>query len=272
VDRIETIEGSRIQHGHHNGRIYIMHLKPERSGKLIARLNQMAFEKGYGKIFAKIPAPVWKNFQSAGYIQEAFVPGFFKGKIAGLFVAKFFSPGRQKIEHPQNHRHIKKISQDVPGVDETALPIIACTPSDAEALGSLYGSVFESYPFPIHQPAYLKEVMKAEAYYFGINIENRIAAAAAVEIDTAAKVCEMTDFATLPEHRRKGLAGKLLEQLEKKALKHQVMTAFTIARADSPGMNRVFEQAGYQYAGRLNKNSQIGGRIRSMFVWYKRLA
>jgi len=36
-------------------------------------------------------------------------------------------------------------------------------------------------------------------------------------------------------------------------------------------MNRVFEKCGYSHAGVLINNTQIGGRIRSMNVWYKRL-
>ena len=48
-------------------------------------------------------------------------------------------------------------------------------------------------------------------------------------------------------------------------------TAYTIARADSAAMNGVFHKTGYHYAGRLVNNTQIGGRIRNMNVWYKRL-
>jgi hypothetical protein len=50
-----------------------------------------------------------------------------------------------------------------------------------------------------------------------------------------------------------------------------VKTAYTIARVDSRAISRVFQKTGYRYAGRLIKNSQIGGRIRSMTIWYKRV-
>jgi hypothetical protein len=59
--------------------------------------------------------------------------------------------------------------------------------------------------------------------------------------------------------------------LEGEANKRRVKTAYAIARADSRSMNRAFEKTGYRYAGRLSRNSQIGGRIRSMTVWYKHL-
>jgi putative beta-lysine N-acetyltransferase len=138
-------------------------------------------------------------------------------------------------------------------------------------LAKIYGRVFESYPFPIHQPDYIKEMMTKAVSYFCIRIDNAIAAAAAAEVDSLNLNCEMTDFATLPEHRGKGLAGMLLKHMDDKARCQGVKTAYTIARADSPGMNVVFKRRGYRYGGRLNKNSQIGGGIRSMNVWYRRL-
>jgi RimJ/RimL family protein N-acetyltransferase len=62
-----------------------------------------------------------------------------------------------------------------------------------------------------------------------------------------------------------------LSRLDQKAANHGLKTAYTIARADSIGMNRVFEKCGYAHAGCLVNNTQIGGRIRSMNVWYKHL-
>ena len=50
-----------------------------------------------------------------------------------------------------------------------------------------------------------------------------------------------------------------------------VKMAVTIARAASPGMNAVFRQNGYRYAGLLRNNTQISGRPESMTVWYKPL-
>jgi ribosomal protein S18 acetylase RimI-like enzyme len=189
---IETIDGSVIQHGRHNDRIYLMHLYEAAETRLIAKLDAMAMANGYGKIFAKIPATRWKAFKSAGYVREAVIPGFFKG-------------------------------------------------------------------------------MANNALYFCIRVGKKIAALAAAEIDPASQTCEMTDFATLPDYGGRGFAKKLLVHLEDEAHHRGVKTAYTIARADSHAMNRTFEKTGYHYAGRLINNSQIGGCIRSMTVWYKHL-
>jgi putative beta-lysine N-acetyltransferase len=96
-----------------------------------------------------------------------------------------------------------------------------------------------------------------------------IAAVAAVEIDEGANNAEMTEFATLPQWRGMGLAGRLLRHMERKARGRGIKTTYTIARAASPGMNAVCKKNGYHCAGLLKNNTQIGGRIASMTVWYK---
>lgn len=248
-----------------------MHLNTTDTARLTEALHKMAIEHGYQKIFAKIPASHWDVFNAAGYIKEAVIPGFFEGQSDGLFIAKFFSTKRQRT--PQQER-IDWIAHDSHGAlltNNPAPPIGPCTPADADAMAKIYHRVFESYPFPIHRPEYLKRIMDKGSRYFCIRIKKQIAAVAAAEIDAASKTCEMTDFATLPEYRGNGFAGHLLDRLDQVARNNDLKTAYTIARADSPGMNRVFQKMGYRYAGQLVNNSQIGGRIRSMRVWYKRL-
>jgi len=50
-----------------------------------------------------------------------------------------------------------------------------------------------------------------------------------------------------------------------------IKTAYTIARAASPGMNITFGRAGYAFSGRLKNNTQIAGDLESMNVWHKPL-
>lgn len=138
-------------------------------------------------------------------------------------------------------------------------------------MSNIYRQVFRSYPFPIQQPTYLIHMMTEGVPYFCVRMKDRIAAIAAAEIDSEHQNAEMTDFATLPEWRGMGFAGMLLRHMERKTRERGVITTYTIARAESLGMNAVFKNNGYTYAGLLKNNSQIGGRIQSMTVWYKRL-
>ena len=270
VDTIETIKGSVVQHGRHNDRIYLMHFGTVDTPGLIARLEDLAMERGYGKILAKIPAPAWQPFKSADYCQEAVVPGFFKGSTDGLFIAKYFSAARRSPPSPPISFKPSALRKAHPATMSIQL-VMPCRPLDAEEMASLYGRVFKTYPFPIQEPAYLARMMDAGARYFCIRLQGKIAAVASVEIDREHQNAEMTDFATLPKWRGRGLAGKLLLQLEQTARELGLKTAYTIARAASRPMNAVFCNRGYTYAGLLKKNTQIGGRIESMTVWHKSL-
>ena len=276
MDIIENIKGSVIQHGPLNNRIYLMGLKTDDTPGLIATLDDMAEKNGYGKIFAKIPAPAWNAFKSADYIKEAVVPGFFTGKTDGFFIAKYFSTRRQKAQNFEKLSRLVKQAGERPASNNhrtgrATQEVVSCKPSDAAEMSLIYQQVFKSYPFPIQKPAYLKRMMKEGVLYFCIRIEGRIAAIAAAEIDLASKNAEMTDFATLPKWRGIGFAGMLLSFMDKKACELGLKTAYTIARAASYGMNSVFKNSGYNYAGLLKNNSQICGSIQSMTVWYKHI-
>jgi len=276
MDTIETIHEALVQHGPHNDRIYLMRLNDADPYRLIPTLEDLARQKGYGKIFAKIPAPAWQPFQAAGYVQEAIIPDFFFGRLDALFIAKYTSSEREDIRQAESVdtclERVETVSE-FPGrtVDALIGALTICVPADAEEMGAIYRHMFKSYPFPIQDATYLKRTMSAGTTYFGIRARGRLVSLAAAEIDRHHQTVEMTDFATLPEWRRKGMAGYLLSHMEGYSCQLRIKTAYSIARAESEGMNRVFIKNGYRYAGFLKRNTQIGGRITSMIVWYRRL-
>ena len=141
----------------------------------------------------------------------------------------------------------------------------------AEELAALYAEVFESYPFAIHDPAYLREAMAEGTAFFGIRSGGRLVAAASAEIDARWRCAEITDFATLPACRGRGAASRLLAHMERAVRRMDIRTAYTIARAASYGMNAVFAKNGYDHGGTLTNNTHIGGGLETMNVWYKDL-
>ncbi len=275
-DVVEKVGSSVIQHGCYNNRIYLMKLAPVDIPRIIFTLDAMADEKGYDKIFAKAPADFRLVLETNGYRKEAVVPGFFMGRVDGLFLGKYFSADRRREKNAEEIRAVMARVEEWEGGDENRerrLPYEAtpCSPSDADELSHLYREVFPSYPFPIHDPDYLKRMMKEEVKYFGIREEGRLVAIAAAELDMAGRNSEMTDFATMPGWRGLGMAGALLACMDEEARKLGVLTAYTIARANSLGMNCVFKRGGYAHGGLLTNNTNISGSIQTMAVWHKRL-
>jgi len=276
ADCIETINGSTIQHGDHNDRIYLMRLNRNDIAGTLARLADLAVEKGYGKSFARIPLDVWPEFKNAGYRKEAVIPDLYRGCVDGLFVARYFSAEREVLPHAVV-KALRLTKGDRPTrMKPTATPpcpqpVVACNPCDCPEMSRAYEQVFESYPFPIHDPGYLERMMGQDVFYYAVRANGAIAALAAAEADRDNQSVEMTDFATLPAWRQYGMAATLLRHMEKEARMLGIKTAYTIARADSPGINRLFQGNGYRYAGLLINNTQISGRIQSMSVRYKPL-
>jgi putative beta-lysine N-acetyltransferase len=144
-------------------------------------------------------------------------------------------------------------------------------PADAEAMAHLYRLVFASYPFPIHDPEYLRRTMAENVCYYGFWENGRPVALASAEMDIGAGSAEMTDFATHPECRGGGRATQLLAALEREMAQRQIKTLYTIARAVSFGMNLTFAKLGYRYGGTLPRNTQIAGELECMNIWFKGL-
>lgn len=273
-DILETIHGSLVQHGKHNDRIYVMHLDPAGEEALLLTLEMLVRQHGYRKVFAKIPATSWKSFQAAGFAREAEIPLLFSGQKDCYFVGKFYG-GRQqtdedfsvlrKILAEASPRHVKE-------KDTSELtPVQKCSVTDTKELATFYRDLFASYPFPIFEPMYLEKMMREDVAYYCVRNREKIIAAAATESTPDGRYAEMTDFGTASDWRKQGMAASLLRRMESELESAGFLTAFTIARAASPGMNMVFKRGGYQYSGLLVNNTQISGTIESMTVWYKRL-
>lgn len=275
-DTIEKLDNSLIQHGPVNNRIYLMKVNGRDLPGLVEKLDALAHQNKYTKIFTKIPLQVKPIFTKRGYIQEAAVPGFFHGDSEAVFLSRFVDPQRARDDCKDEIVQIletaaKKSEQPAnPSLPE-GFEIRPVTPDEAEAMADIFKGVFESYPFPIHDPDYLRQTMESHIDYFGAYDNRRMVAVSSAEQDTEAENVEMTDFAAMGDYRGKGLAGHLLAHMEQQMREKGIKTAYTIARAVSAGINITFARAGYRYAGTLTNNTHICGRFESMNVWYKPL-
>lgn len=275
-DHIETFQKTTLQHGPHNNRIYLMKLYEVDAPDIIQAMDELAQEKGYGKILAKVPGALSSFFEKRGYLEEAAIPGFSRGVEDMVFMAKYCSAERRLERHQDQINKIlamtqKKISGGIRNNCEYQDMIHRCTPSDAREMSSVYQRVFQTYPFPIHDPEYLLDTMKRHIYYFCVREGKAVIALASSEMDVDSLTVEMMDFATLTNWRRQGLACRLLSQMEREMKRLGMLTVYTIARALSPGMNITCAKMGYNYAGTLKNNCNISGCIESMNVWYKTL-
>lgn len=278
-DKIQKLLGASIQHGPLSDRIYLMHLGRAEPERLIPELKLLAREKNYSKIFAKIPGKALKHFLEAGFSREATVPGMYAGSEDAFFLAHFLDPKRGEIRSRETIEEILDVCEKRTGLGHGQLPpgfepgILS--EKDCPDMARLYGRVFQSYPFPITDADYLVQTMRSHVIYAGMYFEGRLAALASAETDPSGQNAELTDFATLPEFRKNRLSGHLLQFLLKELERHPVLnirTGYTIARAESFGMNITFARSGFTFGGILVNNTNIAGNMESMNIWYKPLS
>lgn len=288
-DKIEDFYGTRIQHGPLNDRIYLMKFKPwlnpsrpAAMHEIAEKLVEKAENENYSKIFVKIPRRAAAPFLAEKYRKEAQIPRFYQGREDAVFLGRYLSEERMKKKDAAKLDKILELSRDKQLADDADLRLQPlddkfhlrkCTENDAARMAAVYRRVFMSYPFPIHEPDYLRKTMRSHVDYFCVEADGKIIALASAEKDQENLNAEMTDFATLPEWRGHRLAKYLLTRMEQHiAKKDGIKTAFTIARAASPGMNVTFAGIAYNYGGCLVNNTNISGGLESMNVWYKSIA
>ena len=276
-DKIEKLGNTTIHHGKNNNRIYVMKFSLDDVPEIITKLEELAKEKGYTKIFAKIQAGELPHFLSNGYITEAFIPRFYNNKTDCIMVSRFFDKKRLKVPDEKLKSFYELLSNTKKSrrlVYKHAMKFLfrRLGTDDVEPITEIFRQVFSTYPFPIHDPDYVRKTMlSGDVQYFGIWEDKKLIGVSTAEIDLTNKNVEMTDFAVLPEYRGQNLAFRLLVNMEQKMKIAGIKTGYTIARLNEPGMNKTFLKSGYKYTGTLINNTNIGGSIESMNIFYKHL-
>ena len=280
-DTLVQIGNSVLQHGPSSDRVYALRLDPGQVPEILDDIHELAMSRGYGKVVAKGRRDDVQAFLDRGYQIEATVPRFFGPAQDGVFLSRFLDEDRAQEEDPDRVHQVLEVAREkrVP-LDELGetpvakgtipgLSVREANPEDARALAACYDAVFDSYPFPIHDPDHLRHEMDKGTEFFTVWDGDSLVAVSSMEDGGAPGAVEMTDFATLPSYRGKGLATRLLTVMDQAANGQGQRVAYTIARAVSFGMNITFARRGYEYGGTLINNTQISGSIESMNVWHK---
>jgi putative beta-lysine N-acetyltransferase len=259
-----------------NARVEVQSYSADHPTAMASALDKRAADAGVDKVFVKARESHREALEDAGMSAEAEIMGYFDGRPA-VVLSRFLSEERRRQSAPQEQQEIlTAICRGAPDSSLEPLPhgylLVRARPNDAVDLGELYGKVFRSYPFPIDDPAYILSTMQTNVVYRVVrDSRGALVAAASADVDARYRNAEMTDFATLPEQRGSGLAQHLLAALEDDMEDLEIPNLYTIARARSAGMNRVFYNRGYRRTGTLVNNCHIAGRFEDMHVWCKRL-
>lgn len=262
----------RAHNDHTNRRLWVFDYQAQDHAAFAAHLLRHAGERSFGKIVLPAREEDTARLTTAGFVTEARAEGFFGGRTA-CFLAYYLQPERR--ESPLLAGEMEMLAKilrrpDVVGSEpDPEFTLRAATAADIPEMARLFGTVFPSYPTPVDDPAYLALTMRLGTLFQVATAGSRIVGAAAAEVDRPHKNAEMTDCATHPDFRGRGLASHLLSALERACAEHGCRCFWSLSRAGSFGMNLVFHRLGYRHGGTLINNAHIGGRFEDLHLWVK---
>lgn len=258
-----------------NERLRIVHYQGELSN-ILEDIQEMVNEHPFSKVIFHTRPEHWEQLLSCGFELEAIFKGFFSG--TDNYAMTFYKTDKRRTskswvkEDEILSAVLAKGRHSETKITPVAYHFRRATTADAKKLAELYGSVFAIYPAPMNEPEYVRKVMKNSTVFYIVEHNDEIVSAASADMNKTFHHAELTDCATLPEHRKYGLMKKLLIHLENELRKEEIYCAFSIARALSFGMNAAFYQLGYEYKGRLTNNCYIFDKLEDMNVWVKDLS
>ncbi|SFS70382.1 putative beta-lysine N-acetyltransferase [Paenibacillus sp. BC26] len=243
---------------------------------LCNRLAELMGNPLFTKLFVKVREQDMRSFMARGYMLEGIYKGYYDGQDA-YCMARYTDLKRRSSDHWIEEDHIlEQVLALQPKPDrerlEETFSIRCAAAQDSQELASLYGQIFQTYPIPMNDPAYVAHVMEEGTVFYVVEHEGRIISAASAEINAKYRNAELTDCLTLPAYRGHGLMRQLLLVLEEDLLQRNIRSAYSLSRALSFGMNAALFQLGYGYHGRLTKNCDIYDKLEDMNLWCKILS
>lgn len=240
--------------------------------KVVNRLVSLASKNQVGKILFNVSGD-WQRYAEKGFVKEGEIPGYFNGQSAHC-LSYFLEDKRQESPSLEDEKRImEKVMAEKPGFSDEGgyqdWEVVEGSDDYAEELAALYDSTFKTYPTPLNNPEYVKQVMANHVEFLLVMDNGNIISSASAERNLAYNNAEMTDCATLPQYRGKGLMRFILDRLEGSMQQKGLQVIYSLARARSVGMNMVFRKLGYQYTGRMINNCHICGKFEDMNLWVK---
>lgn len=242
----------------------------------IKRLIHFAAGERLGKIICNCETENIKNFIQAGFCLEGRIDGYFKGRDA--FCMSYFVSSRRKIcsdgdREKENALLIKSLDISntfIYDSNNLRYHIRDAAESDIKEMAELFSNVFFTYPSPVYDEEYLKQtMMKKKVLYKAAVYNEKIIGIASADMDKENLNAEITDCATYPKYRGKGVLANIIYFLESDLENMGFITLYSLSRATNIGINFALSKHGYSYRGRLINNCDICGGFEDMNIWVK---
>lgn len=241
----------------------------------LKRIIHFASKLHLGKIICNCNIDSFDTFINAGFALEGKIDGYFKGKDA-FCMSYFISSDRKTCS---NFSKKDLLVRECLSVNNTFTPyqntptylIRTAIKNDIQDMIKLFSTVFLSYPSPIYSEEYLKETMNGKVLYKVAVYNDKIVAVASADMDKENLNAEITDCATYPDYRGKGILSNIIYSLESSLRSKGFITLYSLSRAINPSINFILSKHNYKFTGRLVNNCNICGTFEDMNIWVKNI-
>lgn len=263
----------------HNRRIKLLGATPETfdaSEALIRRIRETG-DAPRTKLTVYAPAgdePAWAG---RGFREEAVIRGYFPDGGDAHLHARYTDAARAQDPQGSAQDAIVELArgkEPVRGVFPVGHALRRADVDDVSTLAAFLRDVFPDYPTSLSDD-HVGDLVHSGTSRFHVVVDERgaLLACASAEIDRERRNAEITDCATRPEARGRGLMVVLIRSFEDALPREEgIVDLYTIARADEVGMSCAFARAGYAWTGRLTNNCRMPTGFESMNVWCRHAA
>ena len=271
---LELPEGEQIStvDDAYSDRIRCDHPETSRSRELGTALLEAANRHGRGRVVVLCDGCLCGGLEAAGLTLEATMPGFYRGDKDCAVMGAAVDDARSVLANPRDVARVDHlVAQPWHPKDRPEVETRRATPDDAPEIAKLIAATFEHYPTPSGVPEYLAGQIEGGVPFRAVWEAREVVACASADLVRAARTAELTDCATRPDQRGRGLMQAILLDLMDDLREMDYPTAFTLARANTPGVNLAFLRLGFKFRGRQVQSCRIGGGMEDMNVWSRRL-
>ena len=217
----------------------------------------------------------WK---SIGYRREGVIRGYFSDRQDCWLWCAYPEPSRGRPRDAEALRRVLELAQAPAVRAQRALPqgysTLAVGAAEVADVVKLLKTVFPVYPSDLSIDTVSRLVAEGSSYFRMVrNAEGECVAVASAELNRSQLNAEMTDCATRPDQRGRGLMALLIRELEIEiARRYRILDLYSLARGPEAGINRVFARSGYALAGALINNCRMPTGWETMNLWCKSFA
>jgi len=271
-DYYTKIDQNDIYVDYTNNRVKIINLNNV-SLQSIKQIIHFASNRHLNKIICNCDINSFETLLNSGFQLEGKIDSYFKGKDA--FCMSYFTiDNRKDYKNKEKENLFLLQSLNVKNTfvfkeNSFKYNIRNATENDIDQLIALFSSIFVTYPSPVCDKKYLKQTMNKKVLYKVAVDNGKIIGVASADLDKKNLNAEITDCATYPDYRGKGVLSNIIYFLQLDLKKMGFISLYSLSRAINPSINFVLSKHNYNFRGKLINNCNICGGFENMNIWVK---